>query len=358
MANEEHLNILKQGVEAWNQWRKENPEIRPDLSEANLREANLSGINLDGAGLYRVDLSEANLIGADLSGAYLKEANLIRANLSEAVIFRAKLIRADLSRADLFGAYLIMADLSKAKLIETNLIKADLSGANLSEADLSDANLRQTTLVKTNLSDANLTNCCVYGISAWGLKLEKAKQLNLVITPPNEPTITMDNLEVAQLVYLLLNNQKIRDVINTITTKAVLLLGRFTPERKVVLDAIRDELRKHNYLPIFFDFNIPDDRDITETVTLLARMTRFIIADLTESSSIPKELEAIVPTLVVPVQPLLQGSKHPYSMFKDSWKYRWVLKVHWYQGLNDLLPSIKEKVIAPAEAKVKELEKK
>lgn len=356
MANEEHLHILKQGVGTWNRWREENVEIRPDLNGANLSEANLTGANLDGAGFYRADLSKAELSGADLSGAYLKEANLVRANLSEAVLFRAKLIKADLSRADLFGVYLIMADLNKAKLIEANLIRADLSGANLSEADLRDADLRQTTLVKTNLNDANLTNCCVYGISAWGVKLEKAKQLNLVITPPDEPSITMDNLEVAQFVYLLLKNQKIRDVISNIATRAVLLLGRFTSGRKAILDMVREELRKYNYLPIWFDFNIPGNRDITETITLLARIARFIIADLTEPSTIHKELEAIVPTFAVSVQPLLQGSARPYTMFKDSWKYRWVLKAHWYQDPNDLLTSLKEKVIAPAEAKAKELE--
>jgi len=50
--------------------------------------------------------------------------------------------------------------------------------------------------------------------------------LNLIITDDNEPTITVDNLEVAQFIYLLLNNQKIRDVIDTITSKVVLILGR------------------------------------------------------------------------------------------------------------------------------------
>ena len=93
----------------------------------------------------------------------------------------------------------------------------------------------------------------------------------------------------------MLHNEKIRDVIDTITSKAVLILGRFTDERKVVLDALREELRKRDYLPILFDFNVPATRDITETVSLLARMARFIIADLTDPSSIPKELEAIVP---------------------------------------------------------------
>jgi hypothetical protein len=32
MANQEHLSKLEEGVEAWNRWRKEHPDIRPDLS--------------------------------------------------------------------------------------------------------------------------------------------------------------------------------------------------------------------------------------------------------------------------------------------------------------------------------------
>ena len=191
--------------------------------------------------------------------------------------------------------------------------------------------------MNTDLTGADLTGCRIYGVSAWGLKLERAKQQNLVITPEDEPEITVDNIEVAQFIYLLLHNEKIRDVIDTITSKAVLILGRFTDERKAVLDALREELRKRDYLPILFDFDVPATRDITETVSLLARMARFIIADLTDPSSIPKELEAIVPNLAVPVQPLLEGSSRPYAMFKDYWKYDWVLPVYRYEGLEPLL---------------------
>jgi hypothetical protein len=188
--------------------------------------------------------------------------------------------------------------------------------------------------------------------------LEGTKQQNLVITSPNEPEITVDNVEVAQFVYLMLHNEKIRDVIDTITSKAVLILGRFTDERKAVLDALREELRKHDYLPILFDFAVPATRDITETVSLLARMARFIITDLTDPSSIPKELEAIVPSLAVPVQPLLEGSSRPYAMFKDYWKYEWVLPVYRYEGLESLLATLGEKVIGPAEEKMKVLAEK
>jgi hypothetical protein len=53
MANEEHLAILKQGVEAWNQWRRENPSIVPDLAETDLSSRNLNGANLSKARLIR-----------------------------------------------------------------------------------------------------------------------------------------------------------------------------------------------------------------------------------------------------------------------------------------------------------------
>jgi hypothetical protein len=104
-----------------------------------------------------------------------------------------------------------------------------------------------------------------------------------------------------------------------------------------------------------FDFDKPSSRDLTETVSILAHLARFIVADLTEPSSIPKELEAIVPTLAVPVQPILEGSTRPYAMFKDYWKYQWVLEVYRYNGLEELLTSLKEHVIEPAERKAKEL---
>src|SRR5829696_1808924 len=136
MADESHLNILRQGEEAWNSWRTQAGfEVEPDLSEANLCVARLSW---------------ANLSNADLSGA---------------------------------------------KLSGVRLSNADLSGADLSGADLSRANLTHCILVKTIPERATLTDCRIYGISAWGLRLEGAKQLNLNISDEEEPAIMVDNLE-------------------------------------------------------------------------------------------------------------------------------------------------------------------
>jgi len=178
---------------------------------------------------------------------------------------------------------------------------ADLAGANLSATDLSGA-----VLIRTNLERAVLTGCKVYGISAWSLKLDGAKQNDLVITPYSQPIITVDNLEVAQFIYLLLHNEKIRDVINTVANKAVLILGRFTPERKVVLDALRTELRHRGYIPILFDFEKPSARDFTETIKILAGMSLFVIADISNPKSSPLELQATVPDYMVPFVPIIQ----------------------------------------------------
>jgi hypothetical protein len=294
----------------------------------------------------RRTFSDANLYGGNLNEAKLRRANLSRANLSQ-----ARLCGADLGEANLYEANLSEADLSGANLRQTNLYGANLTGANLSGADLAHA-----TLVRTVLARADLTGARIYGVSAWDLKLEGAKQQNLVITPEDVPTVTVDNIQVGQFIYLMLTNQNIRDVIDTIPSKVVLILGRFTDERKAILEALREELRKRGYVPILFDFNVPGTRDITETISLLARMSRFIIADLTDASSIPIELEAIVPDVVVPVQPLLEDSSQSYAMFDDYGKYDWVLPVYRYEGLETFLATMAERVIAPAEGKAKALQ--
>jgi hypothetical protein len=310
MADEQQVAVLRRGVEAWNIWRYRNPDIQPNLSGADLYEADLSRANLTGAKLIEADLRFAHLYKADLSGAKLIEAILSGANLSW----------------------------------------ADVSGANLSEA-----NLQGALLVNTNFTSTDLTRCRIYGISAWDLKLEGATQQGLVITPDGDPTITVDNLEIAQFIYLLLNNERIRQVIDTITSKVVLILGRFTDERKAVLDAVRDELRQRGYTPVLFDFDKPASKDLTGTIQTLANFARFVIADLTGPSNVPHELAMVVPSTPVAVQPILLEGQREYAMFVDlKARYRWVLEPYSYASPERLIANLSA-VIAPAEAKAREL---
>jgi hypothetical protein len=337
MANDDYVAMLKKGVAAWNAWRDENTNIRPDLSGAYLSAADLSAADLSGANLSAADLSEARLCSANLRVANLNQTDLTRANLDQANLNKATLRRAFLGRANLFGADLCGADLSGA-----DLRRADLRGAGLSGADL---------------TGADLTGCRVHGVSAWGLKLERAKQQNLVITPPDKPDITVDNIEVAQFVYLLLHNEKIRDVIDTIGRKGVLLLGRFTEGRMVVLERLREKLRDLGFVPMVFNFDKPQTKDFTETVRLLCSLSHFVIVDITNPRSAPLELQATVPDYMVPFAPILQQGEEPFSMFVDLQnKYDWVLQpVVGYPSVDRLIEVLEDKVVRPAEAKFNEL---
>jgi hypothetical protein len=211
-------------------------------------------------------------------------------------------------------------------------------------------------LLDADLSNADLTGSLVFGTSAWKLKLDRTKQRDLVITEFGEDEVTVDNIEVAQFIYLLLNNQKIRNVIDTITSKVVLILGRFTTERKAVLDALRDELRKRDYVPILFDFDKPTSQNMDETITLLARMARFVIADISDAKSVLQELRAIVPDLPsVPVQPVIIASQDEPGMFDFYRRFPWFLPVHRYETPAQLLTELSGRVIEPSEAKALEL---
>lgn len=348
MANQEQLTILKdRGVEEWNLWRLIHPRTRPDLRNAHLLGADLTYAHLNEADLYKADLRYANLKGTHLNGANLMSATLNGAHLRYAYLNGANLLEANFGRADLSHAHLDHADLDNAIL----------SWADLSHTSLREAHLRQATLVETNLEYAILTGCDIYGISAWNVKLRGAKQNNLIITPSGEPTITVDNLEVAQFIYLLLNNPKIREVIDTVAKKAVLILGRFTPERKVVLDAIREKLRTLNFLPIVFDFERPTARDFTETIMTLAGLSCFIIADITNPRSSPLELQATVPNYMTPFVPIIQEGEQPFAMFTDLQnKYRdWVLDTLLYDTPSNLINVLERAIVQPALARQTEL---
>lgn len=345
MANSEHLAILKKGVSVWNKWRKRNPHIKPDLSGLNaLNPTELPWLYAGGFGqdLAGVNFDNTNLSRAHLSKRCLHGASLFEANLTETLFDKTNLSQTN------FVETIAVA----AKLRDANLRGADLCGADFSGADLTGAALNYATLVHTKFRNSTISKCHVYGVSVWEVDLEGAVQGELVIHPVDKPAVQVDELDLAQFIYLLLSNKRIRQVIDTITSKVVLILGRFTPERKAVLDAIREELRTRNYAPVLFDFEKPVNRDLTETISTLAHMARFVIADITDAKSIPQELERIVPDLPsVPVQPLLLASQHEYGMFEHFRRYPWVLEPVLYENPKTLLEELGEKVIAPAEKK-------
>jgi uncharacterized protein YjbI with pentapeptide repeats len=332
-----------------------------DLSEAELYEAIFNGSHYQRTNFQGAQFGERLLEGNTFGGVHLAKMHFVECDFSRAYLFAADFYGADLTGAIFRNATLTHSNFSTAKLINADLSGAGMAGANFAWTDLTNAKLigaglMACTLMEANLTNADISGSFVYGSSAWNVVLDGANQSNLIIAREGGSTITVDNLEVAQFIHLLLNNQKIRDVIQTIGKKAVLILGNFKPERKAILDAIRNALRNFGYLPILFDFDVPENRDITETVSALAHLSRFIIADITDARSIPQELQAIVPHLPsVPVKPLLLSSQREYAMFEHFKRYPQVLETHFYENADDLLSSLTSEVIEPAEAKALEL---
>jgi uncharacterized protein YjbI with pentapeptide repeats len=161
MANNEHVAMINQGVDAWNKWREDNRQEIPDLSGINLSSSNLNGADLIQTNLSKANLNEANLGLASLIGANLFKANLNLANLRKADLVGAHLISADLREADLSDAYLITADLGGANLSGAKLNWADMEGVNLAKANLTHANLSYASLHRATLIGADLSEACI-----------------------------------------------------------------------------------------------------------------------------------------------------------------------------------------------------
>jgi hypothetical protein len=152
----------------------------------------------------------------------------------------------------------------------------------------------------------------------------------------------------------MLHNAKIRTVIDTIGEKGVLILGRFTKERKAVLNRMRDELQKIGFVPMIFDFEAPTQKDFTETIKTLAGMSRFIIADITNPRSAPLELHALVPEYRIPFVPIIKKGEEPFAMFRDLQR-DWVLDLLEYVSVDDLTRVFRKAVVNEALRKGDEL---
>ena len=334
MANPAHVERLKTGATGWNTWRASNPGEQPDLCEAdlhgfNLKRFDLTFANLEGANLHRSQLREANLADAMLRGAYLRNASLPSAKLMRARMRGAILTKAYMRAADLTGAELVNADFSRAVLVDAKLGGADLSTAR------------------------------VYGTAVWDIQIdESTKQRDLVITRADQPTVTVDDLEVAQFIYLLLHNRSIRRVIDTITSKVVLILGNFREDRKRVLEAIRNELRRRDRVPILFDFEPPRSKSVTGTMETLARMARFIIADVTDPVSVPHELATVIPYLTTtPIALIRLKGADTYILRHDFRAFPWVLPEYEYENQESLIRDLAS-VVGPADDRVQELQRR
>lgn len=351
-GNKDHLQRFLEVVDTgnpgnWNRWRKQNPDLKPDLRGLNLGEqrrgARLGGMNLTSSLLSKAQLPEIHAWEIGLAGADLSNANLDRADLS-------------------------FADLRNARLPTCRLVQANLTFANATGANLRRANLSHAVINCANFEDADLRGARVAGVNVWELRLNaRTRQEGLVLEEVGDFLEDLvdttdaghkkrvigraNSIEAVQLLYLIRDKRKFKTVVDAMTANVVLLLGNFGLRRKSILRALEDKLSDLGYAPVVFDFDPPSDRDLIETVSVLASLSCFVIADISQPKSTPLETMLVAPHLGVPLVTIIQKGEAPFSMFRSlQAKYDWVLPTMIYHDKNHLLRRLKTDIIGPAEA--------
>lgn len=155
-----------------------------------------------------------------------------------------------------------------------------------------------------------------------------------------------------------LDGEGVSRMLSDIAARSVLILGRFTAERKAILDAIRKALATppRQYVPIVFDFEKPGDRTLIGSILRFASVSRFVIADLSDPKSVPAELQAIVPQfLSLPVVPIIEATQREYPVAEDILLRQSVKPVVPYRDEAHLMAILDAQILAPAEKLYAEL---
>jgi uncharacterized protein YjbI with pentapeptide repeats len=389
-GNEAHLARLidalqRRAPRLWNRWREAHPRIRPDL-----RGVVLSGRALPGLDLTRARLDAAVLRRTDLNGAWLTGASLRGADLERADLSWAHAERVDLSGAGLRGASLRkgrfggVIGLGGTSFVHANLREADFTRAKLAGADLSEADLTRTLLDGADLSGAVLGNAVLDGTSFLGASLREAQVYGALIRRVRTDDRTdqrsldvdvhvvwdrrhgkivefteADDIHVAQFHDIVDEHGSVAKLLAATTKRVVLILGRFLPRRKRVLDRLAEALRNRGKVAVIFDFPGPQDREISDTVRFIAGMAQFVVVDMTKASSVPLELQATIPDLMIPVLPIVESGKEIFAMFSDlQRRYFWIQPPVSYKDADDLVRHVDEAIIARAERAADEIRKR
>ena len=357
------------------------------LNNANFCESTIIKCKLNKSNLFRVQLNDASIEDTDFSDSCLIQSNLNhldainnkfnKANLSDSSIYDSRIsgifnstiiinsvlmmtyfsdsnfIKVRLNDTNLNESHfqdcsfndsdLTMVDFKNAKILNVMFKKCYMNNINFFCADLSGSQFINSSMDFVQLSnsivdDTSFINCSVYGAAIWNLQGRTKQESNIKITiPTSSNQISVDGIETAQFFNMIVENAKISKMLDVASSKVVLILGRFTPERKKILDALKKLLLSSDYIPILFDFDCPELKTTQETINILAGLSHYILADVTEATSTLQEIQSIVgdfPTItIIPI--IEKGNRWP-SMW-DSFIPRHNIKAMYeysdYKGL-------------------------
>jgi len=298
--------ILMQGPQRWNAWRKHHPGELSFSSPHWFDSREPGGQQIKA--VNRLDFSGMDLSNLAVYGAFAEGLNLRGATVENTVFEEG-----DFSQADFSGA----------TFRNTRFNKTILTKAHFDDAAFVNCNLNRVNLVGATFCVREIVDTAVYGLSAWDLHTcEEMRQSNLVIEKTydfysdlieqGKVPLTVDDIELAQFVYYLTNHKKMRDTLNILNDRGVLLLGQFRDGGLQRLYSIREWFQRSGYMAMIFDFARPDNLSLTETVVTMAGLSKFVVVDLS-GPSVPAELQAIF----TQIKKSILAFGDPYALFPD-----------------------------------------
>jgi len=298
--------IILQGAERWNAWRRIHRGAVHFAHPHWYDCPDSHGVQVKGHN--RIDFSGMTLDGISIHTAFAEGLKI-----ENAIIENCHFEEGDFSRASFRGT----------RFRNTRFNKTIFTGAGFRNTTFINCNLNRVNLTGADFRVREISKTVVYGVSAWDLRTcDQSRQSRLVIEKTHDLYSDLieqekipwmvDDIELAQFIHYLSNHRKIRDTLNILNDRGVLLLGRFHNGGLTRLDRISQWFRHHGYLPMIFDFERPDSLSFTETIITMAGLSKFVIADLS-GPSVPAELQGIFNILNKPL--LVFGN--PYALLPD-----------------------------------------
>jgi len=249
--------ILSNSIFEWNQWRKENPDVIPNLSGVDLTKQDLRNINLSSTILLRanltcVNLSNANCRNANFEGANLTEAIVDDSNFSKANMAGINLAKSHINNTDFSGVDLSHSNLTKAELIECYLIKANLKLAILQETNLNNSYLTQANLMDAKLVQSNLTNVDLSNANVVGANFAKADLTGVTIEDWMIDRTTKLDQVYCNYFYCQSRQKIINDNGNLVNFEV--LISKVNQENVI---QVENNVPDYRYTPALLNKNIP-----------------------------------------------------------------------------------------------------
>ena len=316
-----------------------------DLQRARLRDVDVNGCRFRGGSLRNADLWLARFRNGEFRQTEMGWLTASGGSFDSVQFFDT----------ELDGARFLSVGFRGASFENVQLPHSVWSDIKLEDSRWRNVDLRHASFFRVNCDGASFENCNVFGLGVCELAGQLRRESRLLCGEGPDPLL-LNDLRFAPFLHELAYEDAFGRVVEALTAKFVLILGRFTDDRKPILDRLRRALRHFGYVPHLVDYDCK--QSWLHVVKTAAMCSRFVIADLTEPRSVPAEVVEILrlrETLIV--APIVQAGYDEPPIFGELRATGQLLTKYEYRDADVLIRHLATAVIEPCETTIERMER-